>query len=254
LKTAQTNFESGFALYRNGQDAEVFIQCLDVASTPFCDGRIAALSLFANVVIGLKANIHEFLSLNSMRRLLTILDAAHAAGDIPVVEGSLAVIWNIAASAGDTEKLITQVRLHICGTRIILISDQVCPSLMQSTVKAAHSSPKSLQYSLGVRQCCAFVGSTTSNTLYFDIVIVDIQVFWCITAFEKLMDEDLCCAGGVALVIDALRSRCERTLLYSLFHALYFLLFYEISRLFVDMRAVQFGTWLPVRIQLSCPI
>jgi hypothetical protein len=42
-----------------------------------------------------------------------------------------------------------------------------------------------------------------------------IQVLWCITGFEESMDEAVFGAGGVSLIIEALRSRCERSLLYS---------------------------------------
>ena len=109
LSTAHLDFESafGFCSHANS-DARVFIECLDAASA-YC--RIAALSLFANVVVGLNSNVYKYLSLNSLRNLLDVLDAAHAAGDTPVQERAMAVVWNIAASEGETEKMITKARL-----------------------------------------------------------------------------------------------------------------------------------------------
>jgi hypothetical protein len=149
---------SGFALCRSGADAEIFVQCLDVASIPFSDGRVAALSLFANVVVGLKSKVQELISLNSMQRLVAILDAAHTASDFLVVEASLAVIWNIAASNGDTETLVTQVRsLNFTQSQITLSTIQICPGVIKSIVQAADSSPKALQYCLGVRMCFGFL-------------------------------------------------------------------------------------------------
>ena len=40
-----------------------------------------------------------------------------------------------------------------------------------------------------------------------------LQVLWCVTAFDAPLDEAIRSAGGVALAVTALKSRCERTLL-----------------------------------------
>ena len=39
------------------------------------------------------------------------------------------------------------------------------------------------------------------------------QILWCVSAFDAPLDEAIRSAGGVALAVDALQSRCERTLL-----------------------------------------
>ena len=205
LPTAHLDFESAFGFCSDGNcDACVFMECLDATSAS-C--RIAALSLFANVVVGLNSNVYTYLSLNSLRKLLDVLDAAHAAGDTPVQERAMAVVWNIAASEGESEKIITQARLSlICISNFLCSSTlQLCPQLIKSIVEAAHSSPKALQYSLGVTNYCIFKSACLTTKL--------LQVLWCITAFEASMDEAVLEGGGLTLAVEALHCRCERTLL-----------------------------------------
>lgn len=108
--TGNLDFEAAFGFCRNGVDADVFIGCLEAASTSLSSSR-AALSLFANVIAGFSSKVQKFLSLLSLQKLKDVLDAAHHARDTCVIEGSLAVIWNIAASEGDPETLIAQVML-----------------------------------------------------------------------------------------------------------------------------------------------
>lgn len=73
-------------------------------------------------------------------------------------------------------------------------------------VEAACSSSKALQYSLGVGKMLflQFIHLTSPPML---------QVLWCVTAFDAPLDEAIHSAGGVALAVTALKSRCERTLL-----------------------------------------
>jgi hypothetical protein len=107
------DFEAAFGFCSNGQDADIFMACFNAASTSLSSCRIAALSLFANVIAGFNSKVHKFLSLLSLQKLKDVLDAAHYARDTCVVEGSLAVFWNIAASEGDPEQLIAQVMLPL---------------------------------------------------------------------------------------------------------------------------------------------
>jgi hypothetical protein len=113
ILTVNLDFEAAFGFCRNGEDADVFIRCFDAASTSLSSCRIAALSLFANVIAGFNSKVHKFLSLLSLQKLKDVLDAAHYARDTCVIEGSLAVFWNIAASEGNSEHLIAQVMLPL---------------------------------------------------------------------------------------------------------------------------------------------
>jgi hypothetical protein len=103
-----TDFSPAFGFCSNGCDGDIFIHCLD-AATARDPCRAAAASLFGHVAIGLAANIQNFLTVSSMQRLLSVLRVALSDSDGALVEGSLATFWNIAASEGHAEVLITQV-------------------------------------------------------------------------------------------------------------------------------------------------
>ena len=74
------DFQAGFG--RSGHDADVFTVCVDIASTSLGSCRMAALSLFSNVVVGFNSAAPKLISLHLLQKLLGVLDAAHAAGDV----------------------------------------------------------------------------------------------------------------------------------------------------------------------------
>lgn len=80
LELANLDFQAGFG--RSGHDADVFTVCVDIASTSLGSCRIAALSLFSNVVVGFNSATPKLISLHLLQKLLGVLDAAHAAGDV----------------------------------------------------------------------------------------------------------------------------------------------------------------------------
>jgi len=83
LNQADLDFQAAF-----GHDSDIFTLCVELASTSLGSSRVAALSLFSNVV-GLNSKFPKFISLNLFQRLLAVLDATQAVGDVKTLVQTL---------------------------------------------------------------------------------------------------------------------------------------------------------------------
>jgi len=83
LNQADLDFQAAF-----GHDSDIFTLCVELASTSLGSSRLAALSLFSNVVV-LNSKFPKFISLNLFQRLLAVLDATQAVGDVKTLVQTL---------------------------------------------------------------------------------------------------------------------------------------------------------------------